>query len=176
MVQVIKQDFQERPDHYIHIAIAPTKNIDRIEWFVEKAIEFGVDHITFLITANSERSVIKQERIEKKAISAMKQCLRPWMLEITPSVALKDWLQNYDMDGYQRFIAHVDETIPTHLKDAAKKQESYLVLIGPEGDFAPKEIDKAIASGFKPVSLGKSRLRTETAGIASVHILNLINE
>ena len=169
--------------YHIHIAIAPTKLNDRLEWFLEKAIEFGIDEVSLLQCRNSERVKINMERLEKKAISAMKQSLNlqmPLIRELTKFPAFIkhiSTLSGPDSPSPVRpFIAYVDESIPRHLKDAAEPEKNICVLIGPEGDFAPEEIKLATEAGFTPVSLGKSRLRTETAGIAACHILNLVNE
>lgn len=160
--------------YYIHVAIAPTKNADRIEWFVEKAIELGIDKITFVDCENSERAKVNIERLQKKAVSAMKQSLNPWLPQLSPIHNFKSFCSTSEAE--QKFIAYVDEKIPTHLKNAALPDKHYLILIGPEGDFSQKEIELAMENGFEPVSLGKSRLRTETAGLAACHICNLVNE
>lgn len=162
--------------YHIHIAIAPTKNSDRLEWFMEKAMEFGIDEISLLHCRNSERVKLNPERLHKKAVSAMKQSLNLQMPRINELIKFPAFIEKLEGDSTDCFIAYMDESIPRHLKDAAQKDRPVCVLIGPEGDFAPDEIDLALKAGFKPVSLGKSRLRTETAGIAACHILNLINE
>lgn len=161
-----------RPFH-IHIAIAPTKNPDRTEWFVEKAIEIGVDEISFLLCDNSERAALKTDRLEKLAISAMKQSLRFTLAKINHMVLLKDFVTA--TKATSKFIAYVDQTNPDHLLKQASAKSNYVVLIGPEGDFSKKELELAIEQGYKKVSLGTNRLRTETAGLAACHILNLIN-
>ena len=161
-----KRNFQ------VHIAIAPTKNADRIEWFIEKAIEIGVDQISFMLCKNSERKVINQERIDKIAISAMKQSQQAWLPRISPMIPFKEIVS---IKTDQKFITYVDSENPNHLKDVASLGKNYLVLIGPEGDFSKEELGQAMSSGFEKVSLGPNRLRTETAGIAAVHILNLKN-
>jgi len=171
---VIESSEQEKPKNFsIHVAIAPTKNPDRTEWFVEKAIEIGVDEITFLECDNSERSTIKTERIEKLAVSAMKQSLKTTLPKIHSIRQLDKFIS--DSNSSKKFIAYVDQTNPDELLKVAQPKENYLVLIGPEGDFSPAELDLAIKNGFKKVALGPSRLRTETAGIVACHTLNLIN-
>jgi len=155
---------------YRHIAIAPTKNIDRFEWFIEKATEFGVDRITPILCQNSERRIIKLERIRKKAISAMKQSMKAYVPIIDELCPFKDCIS---MASDHKFIAHVDFSNPIQLKDRLQKTGSHLILIGPEGDFADKEVKMALDVGFSKVGLGESRLRTETAGIAAVHLLNI---
>jgi 16S rRNA (uracil1498-N3)-methyltransferase len=157
----------------IHIAIAPTKNPDRTEWFVEKAIEIGIDEISFLLCDNSERAALKTDRLEKLAISAMKQSLRFTLAKINHMVLLQDFVTI--TQATSKFIAYVDQTNPDHLLRQAPAKSNYVVLIGPEGDFSKKELDLAIEHGYKKVSLGPNRLRTETAGLAACHILNLIN-
>ena len=158
----------------IHIAIAPTKNPDRMEWFVEKSVEFGIDHITLMECDNSERNFLKLDRLRKVAISAMKQSFKrtlPVVDGIKPFKSVVDAVNPTD----QKFVAFVDPDNQLHLKDAATKNGNYFVLIGPEGDFSEVELNLAIQREFQKVSLGSSRLRTETAGIAACHILNLIN-
>jgi 16S rRNA (uracil1498-N3)-methyltransferase len=156
----------------IHIALAPTKNSDRTEWFVEKAVEIGVDKITFLLCQNSERKKINLERIKKIALGAMKQSLQAWLPEIVDMRKFSDVVKD---SAHQKFIAVVDHDNPVHLKQLANPEEKYLVLIGPEGDFRVEEIESALQNGFKKVSLGANRLRTETAALAAVHILALGN-
>lgn len=159
--------------YYIHIAIAPTKNTDRLEWFIEKSIELGVDHITLIECDHNERSHLKVERLEKLAISAMKQSLKFLLPSISGPVKLSDVILN--ATETEKFIAYVDPENNIHLKKAAVSNSSYLVLIGPEGDFSKNELALAQQNHFKKVSLGPSRLRTETAGLAACHILNLVN-
>ncbi len=157
----------------IHIAIAPTKNIDRMEWFVEKCVELGISTISFISTDQSERKVIKPERLERKAISAMKQSRNFAMPDISEIQPFHQFVTS--IDSTQKYIAYVDETNNDHLFDLVVKGEDCLILIGPEGDFTKSEIDLALSSGFKPASLGESRLRTETAGISACQIINLRN-
>ena len=158
---------------FIHIAISPTKNADRIEWFVEKAVELGVDEITLLDCEHTERTYIKTERLEKVAISAMKQSLKARLPVIHSLQKFNDLVDNNKTAS--KLIAFVDESNPHHLKDVATPSSNYLLLIGPEGDFSASELASAVQQGFKKVSLGSSRLRTETAGMAGCHILNLVN-
>ena len=160
-------------DYSIHIAISPTKNTDRIEWFVEKVVEFGVDEITLIECDHSERMHIKLERLEKLAISAMKQSLKYKLPSISGPIEVSDIIRRATAPA--KFIAHVDPKNPNHLKNLAAPTTQYLILIGPEGDFSEGELKLAAEHDFKKVSLGSSRLRTETAGIAACHILNLVN-
>lgn len=167
--EVIEKKHEKKSRGFRHVAIAPTKNLDRMEWFVEKAVEIGVDRISFILTKNSERKVLKTERLTKKAVSAMKQSVKAQLPLIDEMVSLKEFLNTSDHPN--KFIAYVDFDNPMELQSVVK--EDNLVLIGPEGDFTTEEIELALAKGFHKVSLGQSRLRTETAGIAAVHILNL---
>jgi 16S rRNA (uracil1498-N3)-methyltransferase len=158
----------------VRIAISPTKNADRTEWFVEKATEIGVDHITLLECRNSERTNMKTARLVKVAISAMKQSLKATLPRIDEEIiGFTDLLQQSHEE--EKCIAYVDDTNPLHLRDAVARDRSCIVLIGPEGDFSPEELHAASAQGFKKVSLGPSRLRTETAGLVACHTLNLLN-
>lgn len=156
---------------YRHLAIAPTKNIDRLEWFVEKAVEFGVDRITPIICDHSERRIVKTERLHKKAVSAMKQSLKAWFPQIDEAMPFKSFLAQVEAE--HKFIAYVDNDNTDYLSKLKQTQGSHLVLIGPEGDFSETEVALAMESDFRKVSLGPSRLRTETAAIATVHLLNL---
>ncbi|MFN6090084.1 MAG: 16S rRNA (uracil(1498)-N(3))-methyltransferase [Cyclobacteriaceae bacterium] len=161
-----------KKNYHIHIAIAPTKNADRIEWFVEKAVEIGVDEISFILCKNSERKVLNLERIEKIAISAMKQSQQACMPILHPLQPFNDILKQ---SADQKFIGHVDSSNPVHLKAIAKPNKSYLVLIGPEGDFSNEELNTALQAGFEKVSLGENRLRTETAGLTACQTLQFVN-
>lgn len=159
---------------HLHIAMAPTKNMDRTEWFAEKATEIGFDELTFLNCRFSERKVIKKERIEKILVSAIKQSLKARLPQLNEMTDFDKFIRQ-DFKG-QKFIAHCYEGEKKLLKDVVHKGEDALVLIGPEGDFSEEEVEQAIANGFTPISLGKSRLRTETAALVACHILNLINQ
>lgn len=163
-----------KSDFYLHIAIAPTKNNDRFEWFLEKATEIGIDEITPLICEHSERKTIKPDRLEKIVVSAMKQSLKTWLPKLNPMVSLHEFIKRNDTPI--KFIAHCNEGTKPHLKNEVEKGKNILVLIGPEGDFSPEEVNLARMNGFREISLGNSRLRTETAGIVACHIVNLINE
>ncbi|PZX50641.1 16S rRNA (uracil1498-N3)-methyltransferase [Algoriphagus ratkowskyi] len=160
---------------HIHLAIAPTKSPDRMEWMVEKITEIGFHELTLLETMNSERSYLKTDRLEKKMISACKQSLKYRIPSLHPISKLDEILDSKDFEDYQKFIAYVDENHDHHLFDIAIPNEKYLILIGPEGDFDPIEIQKAFDAGFKPVSLGNARLRTETAGLAAIQMLQTLN-
>ena len=173
--EILKSEVFAHGEQYIHIAIAPTKNLDRIEWFVEKAVEIGVKEISFFFSDNSERKHFKTDRVIKKAVSAMKQSLKTYLPIINKPIKLSDFITQYQNGETQRFIAYVDQANPDLLFDLAQPKQNVIVLIGPEGDFSEKELNLAIDNQYTKVSLGESRLRTETAGIAACHILNLIN-
>ena len=174
-VEVIskKENFAKR-SFYTHIAIAPTKNMDRLEWFVEKATEIGIDEITPILCEHSERKVVKTDRLEKVAIAAMKQSLKAYLPKINELTPLSEFLEQATTAN--RFIAYCEDIEKSHLLKTAKPGEENLVLIGPEGDFSPEEVNLAFNYNFKAISLGESRLRTETAGVAACHIISLINE
>lgn len=158
----------------VHIAIAPTKNIERIEWFLEKATEIGIDRVTPLLCRHSERKEIKHDRLEKVMVSAMKQSLKAYLPQLDEMTKFTDLIRQ-PFKG-QKFIAHCEDQHRDLLKNLIVLNQNYLILIGPEGDFSPEEIEMAIAAGFVPVSLGDSRLRTETAGVVACHTFNLLNE
>ena len=159
---------------HLHIAMAPTKNMDRTEWFAEKATEIGFDELTFLNCRFSERKVIKTERIAKILISAIKQSLKARLPQLNELTDFNKFISQ-PFNG-RKFIAHCYEGDKPLLKDIGRKGEDALVLIGPEGDFSEEEVKKAIENGFEPISLGRSRLRTETAALVACHILNLQNQ
>ena len=169
----IKEAIYQEPlwDGHLHIAMAPTKNMDRNEWFAEKATEIGFDELTFLNCRFSERKVIKTERIEKILVSAIKQSLKARLPRLNEMTDFCTFIE-IDFKG-QKFIAHCYEGEKPLLKDVLTKGEDALVLIGPEGDFSEEEVKKAIEKGFVPISLGKSRLRTETAALVACHTMNM---
>ncbi len=170
----IKETMAEPVKNFsIHIAISPTKSPERIEWFVEKVVELGVDEISFVQCKTTERPFIKIERLEKVAISAMKQSLKATLPKVNDIVKLDSLIKQ--SKEASKFIAHVDYSNPAHLQKVSVPASDYLVLIGPEGDFSEGELILALEQGFQKVSLGRSRLRTETAGLAACHILNLLN-
>lgn len=159
---------------HLHLAMAPTKNLDRTEWFAEKATEIGFDELTFLKCRFSERKVIKTERIAKILVSAIKQSLKARLPQLNEMTDFNKFVAQ-PFKG-QKFIAHCYEGEKPLLKDVIRKGEDALVLIGPEGDFSGEEVKKATENGFVPISLGKSRLRTETAALVACHIMNLQNQ
>jgi len=182
--ETLPQERQWQP--HLHLAMAPTKNMDRTEWFAEKATEIGFDELTFLRCRWSERTAIKTERVEKILVSAMKQSHKAWKPILNEMVDFKAFLQeikereNRNGKVMQKFICHCYEEEglgeKVALKDALKSGEDVLVMVGPEGDFSIDEVKMAEANGFQSVSLGKSRLRTETAALVAVHLMNLINQ
>jgi len=156
----------------VHLVIAPTKQMERMEWMVEKACEIGVDSITFLQTANSERTVIKTDRLEKKAISALKQSKGAWMTQIQ---GLTSWNQFLNQSITGRKLIAVVAGNNVHVSKSFLAGEAVTILIGPEGDFNDKEVNQAIEHGFNPISLGNRVMRTETAGLLACHAVNLVN-
>ena len=158
----------------VRICVAPTKNMDRIEWFVEKGVELGIERISFFFGQHSERRALRLERIEKIAVAAMKQSLQSWLPQLDEAVPLSHLIGN--MQAGQRFIAHLPEGgQAAHLFSAARPNSPYTVLIGPEGDFSAQEVQQATAAGFQLVTLGPNRLRTETAALSACQSLNLLN-
>lgn len=155
------------------VAVAPTKNMDRMEWLVEKLTEIGINRFVPLLCRHSERKEIKTVRLEKIAIAAMKQSLKAVLPQIDPMTPLKTFIAEPTNNRHSRFIAYCDPSVPRcELVKEILPGRDATILIGPEGDFSPEEIDMALAAGFIPVSLGNSRLRTETAALyaaAAVH-------
>jgi 16S rRNA (uracil1498-N3)-methyltransferase len=171
---ILSKTFEPSRNYKVHLAVAPTKMNDRYEWFLEKATEIGVDTITPIICDHSERKVIKTDRFEKILQSAMKQSLDYYLPELQEALSFSDFISQ-EFEG-QKFIAHCEETDKASFKNSLQLQKDVLILIGPEGDFSSKEIKLAIASGFKPVMLGHTRLRTETAAIVACHSIAFKNE
>jgi 16S rRNA (uracil1498-N3)-methyltransferase len=173
-VDIISWKKSERPNAYLHLAVAPTKMNDRFEWFLEKATEIGVSEITPIICEHSERKFIKNERFEKIIIAAMKQSNQYYLPKLNEPVLFKDFMKKR-FSG-QLLIAHCEETERKLLKDVLQPRTDVTMLIGPEGDFSNKEIELAIEKKFIPVSLGNTRLRTETAAIVACHSVVFVNE
>jgi 16S rRNA (uracil1498-N3)-methyltransferase len=158
---------------HTEIAIAPTKNIDRIEWFTEKATEIGIKKIHFFIGEHSERKILKLERLQKIVVSAMKQSLQFYCPKITFYNSLKTLIPAFAND-YNKLIAHLPMgTTPPLIQEIEKKHKKSIVLIGPEGDFSENEVIFAQQAGFQSVSLGRNRLRTETAGVVACNLMQL---
>jgi 16S rRNA (uracil1498-N3)-methyltransferase len=160
-------------NHYLHIAIAPTKNIERMEWFLEKATEIGIDEISLIICQRSERKEVKTERLNKIITSAIKQSIKAYHPVLNEPVSFNQLLAK-PFEG-QKFIAHCEKRDKTNLRRELIAGGKYLVLIGPEGDFTPNEIDDALQNGFKAITLGESRLRTETAALEACFEVNFLN-
>jgi 16S rRNA (uracil1498-N3)-methyltransferase len=160
-------------NHSLHIAIAPTKNIERLEWFLEKATEIGIDEVSFIICQRSERKEVKIDRLKKIVTSAIKQSIKAYHPILNEQISFSKFI-GQQFDG-QKFIAHCDMGDKIDLKSDLVANGRYLVLIGPEGDFSPAEIDGALHSGFKAITLGESRLRTETAALEACFEVNFLN-
>ena len=160
-------------DYNLHIAIAPTKKIDRFELFLEKAIEIGVSSITPLICKYNERKSLNYTRLNKIAVSAMKQSLQTYLPKIEPIVSIKEFIESNQCK--QKYIAHCKNSKKVHLSKIIKRKTDSSIIIGPEGGFTDDEISLAMDYNFIPVSLGNNRLRTETAGIASCQTFSDVN-
>lgn len=169
--------FEEKPkhwDYYLHIAIAPTKNNDRLEWFLEKATEIGIDEITPIICQNSERKIVKTERLEKIILTAAKQSLKYQLPKLNPPTRFLDFIAS-PFDG-KVCMAHCEEQEKKDLKTYVQPKEKMTILIGPEGDFSSEEIKKGLEKNITPITLGASRLRTETAALVAVHSVAFVNQ
>ena len=158
----------------LHLAVAPTKMNDRYEWFLEKATEIGIQEITPIICDHSERKVINNERFDKILLAAMKQANELYLPKLNPAISFKEFinLQNSDI----KLIAHCEETDKKTLKSVLQSNQNITMLIGPEGDFSQKEIALALNNDYTAVSLGNTRLRTETAAIVACHSVVFVNE
>lgn len=163
-------------DYYMHVAIAPTKNMDRLEWFVEKACEIGIDEISPIFCTFSERKVLKTDRIEKILVSAMKQSMQPVLTKLNEPCSFSDFMKCSDAITGHKFIAHCHEAEKVMLAKAMEPHKHITVMIGPEGDFSKEEVEKAIAKGYTQVTLGDMRLRVETAALYSVSCAATINQ
>lgn len=173
-VRIASTEKQLPSDFQLHMVVAPTKMNDRYEWFLEKATEIGVTEITPIICDHSERNTLKTERMTKVILSAMKQSLRYHLPKLNDPISFSEFMKG-EIVG-QKFIAHCEDGEKKLLKSALKPNSDTIILIGPEGDFSPKEIKLALDKGFQPVSLGNTRLRTETAAIVAVHSFAFVNE
>ena len=174
VVNIINSEFKKPTDYQLHLAVAPTKMNDRYEWFLEKATEIGITSITPIYCDHSERKKVKKDRFEKILQSAMKQSLHLYLPTLNEPISFKDYV-NQDFSG-DIFIAHCEETDKKSLKNEIKPNSETTILIGPEGDFSVNEIETAIKNKFIPVTLGNTRLRTETAAIVACHSVAFINE
>jgi 16S rRNA (uracil1498-N3)-methyltransferase len=173
-VTITKETFQQPDSFFIHIAVAPTKMNDRLEWFLEKATEIGIHEITPIICEHSERKVYKIDRAEKIIQAAMKQSLQYYLPKINEPISLSQFVK-LNLDG-EKYIAHCEETDKKSFQKEIKKNGKVTILIGPEGDFSSKEIILAMQNNFIPVTLGNTRLRTETAALVACHTIALLNE
>lgn len=173
-VQIISFEKKEESKFKLHLAVAPTKMNDRFEWFLEKATEIGIHEITPIICDRSERKVINAERFDKIILSAMKQSNELFLPKLNNAVTFKEFIKQQNK-GLQ-LIAHCEETDKKTLKSVLKPNENVTLLIGPEGDFSEKEIALALENNYIPVSLGNTRLRTETAAVVACHSVVFFNE
>lgn len=173
VVTLTKHRKESGRNYYLHLAVAPTKMNDRYEWFLEKATEIGIDEITPIICDHSERTIVKSERFEKIIQSAMKQSLQLYLPKLNPAISFKDFI-DIERNG-QLFIAHCDQGTRYSLKRKALADHKVTILIGPEGDFSEAEINLALSKDYTPVSMGDTRLRTETAALVACHTVALIN-
>jgi 16S rRNA (uracil1498-N3)-methyltransferase len=173
-VKIISVEKAQEPKYRLHLAVAPTKMNDRYEWFLEKATEIGIHEITPIICDRSERKVINMERFEKIILSAMKQSNELYLPKLNEAISFKEFVKRQN-EGLQ-LIAHCEETDKKSLKSVLKPNENVTLLIGPEGDFSEKEIALALENNFQPVSLGNTRLRTETAAMVACHSVAFFNE
>lgn len=168
-----KQSEFGKRNHYLHVAVAPTKNIERFEWFLEKATEIGIDEITPVICDRSERKEVKTDRLNKIITSAVKQSIKAYHPRLNEPARLKAFLSS--ANSGQKFIAHCNSGEKSALKDILIRETGCLILIGPEGDFTPDEVNVSMENGFIPVTLGDSRLRTETAALEACFEVNFLN-
>jgi 16S rRNA (uracil1498-N3)-methyltransferase len=171
-INSVTSSFNKR-NHYLHIAIAPTKNIERMEWFLEKATEIGIDEISLIICQRSERKEVKVERLNKIITAAIKQSIKAYHPVLNEPVTYNQLLAK-PFEG-QKFIAHCEKSDKTDLRTEIITHDKYLILIGPEGDFTTSEIDSALRNDFKAITLGESRLRTETAALEACFEVNFLN-
>lgn len=176
VTSIIKVEKTAPLPYRLHLAVAPTKLNDRYEWFLEKATEIGISEITPVFCDHSERKVIKPDRYEKIIQSALKQSLKSVLPTLNDAVSFKQFIASQANISQNKCIAHCEETEKKSLKSVLLPKEDFLILIGPEGDFSPAEIEYAKENGFIPVSLGESRLRTETAAVVACHSVAFVNE
>jgi 16S rRNA (uracil1498-N3)-methyltransferase len=173
LVNILEQEEQPPRPFHLHMAVAPTKNIDRYEWFLEKATECGIDEITPVFCENSERNIIKPERLEKLLVAAMKQSLRAYLPILNPAIGFKEFLSKKTQGV--KMIAHCGDGARNNLKALYDAGQNVTLLIGPEGDFSENEVKAALEAGYKPITLGNFRLRTETAAVTLCINLNFVN-
>jgi 16S rRNA (uracil1498-N3)-methyltransferase len=179
-VNIIKTEKEVgKRNSLLHLAIAPTKNMDRLEWFVEKATEIGINEISLINCDNSERTIVKTDRLIKVAISAIKQSYKAYLPQINEIIRFKQFVEAITGFEGQKFIAHcypTQQIEKPHLKNIYGENNNVLILIGPEGDFSVEEVKFATDKGFKEIALGQSRLRTETAALYACTVISVLNE
>ncbi len=173
-VKIVKSEWFEPNDYYLHLAVAPTKLNDRYEWFLEKATEIGVHEITPIICEHSERKEVKIERFQKIILAAMKQSLHYYLPKLNEAINFADYIKTVHQG--QLYIAHCEEDDKKELAHEIAPKQPVTVLIGPEGDFSEREIKTAVSAGYIPVSLGKTRLRTETAAVYTAVVVSIKQE
>src|SRR5690606_9114451 len=176
LVRILSEEIQPSLPYHLHLAVAPTKLNDRYEWFLEKATEIGISEITPIICEHSERKIIKPERYEKILQSAMKQSLKAYLPVLNEAISFKDFINSEKNSDGLKCIAHCEKTDKKSLKSVLLPKQNITILIGPEGDFSSEEIELAKKNGYIPVSLGESRLRTETAAVVACHSIAFVNE
>jgi len=172
-IQIIEKKQYPADNYHIHLALSPTKSIDRIEWLIEKSVEIGVHQISFFISEHSERKKIKLERLEKIALSAAKQSKTFFLPKIEEIVSFEKFLAN-DFSNKEKYIAYLGDEKSSYLLKMLEKQKNYLILIGAEGGFSPFEAELAQSKGFEWVNLGEKRLRTETAALVACQLCQVI--
>ena len=176
VLKILQKEIIKERDYFLTLAVAPTKNADRMEWMVEKAMEIGVDRIVLLQCDRSERKVLRSDRLLKVMISAMKQSLSARLPELTDLISFKNFILQSSGNA-QKFFGYCSEEFPKkEFVKECKAGGEVIVMIGPEGDFTPQEVDLAISNGFMPVTFGEKRLRTETAGVFAVCAVDIINQ
>lgn len=169
------QENYQKSSYHLHIAVAPTKNIDRFEWFLEKATEIGIQEITPIICEHSERKEVKLDRLNKVIIAAMKQSLKAYIPKLNPAITFSQFCKQQESNLATKVIAHCIDSEKQFLNQVLQPKAQYILLIGPEGDFSTTEIDQALHLGYQPISLGDARLRTETAAMTSCVEVSLLN-
>lgn len=174
-VKIVSSEKSNPLNYTLHLAVAPTKMNDRFEWFLEKATEIGISEITPIICEHSERKIIKTDRFDKIILSAMKQSLQYYLPKLNDPISFKDFIKKQKIEGLN-LIAHCEETDKKSLKSVLKPNQNVTILIGPEGDFSEKEINLALENNYIPVTLGNTRLRTETAAVVACHSVVFANE
>lgn len=169
------QENYQKSSYHLHVAVAPTKNIDRFEWFLEKATEIGIHEITPIICEHSERKEVKLDRLNKVIIAAMKQSLKAYIPKLNPAITFAQFCKLQESSLATKAIAHCVDSEKQYLNQVLQAGQQYVVLIGPEGDFSTTEIEQALKIGYQPISLGDARLRTETAAMTSCIEVSLLN-